>query len=99
MTTKADLEADLAKAERKIAKLEKAADEVKEAPAEPKIAIKKKVSLDSVEADLESLKDGAETDAVLIHLGSAISAVDRARSARRAYAHETLPRSDADAAV
>ncbi len=93
MATKAELEHDLEKAERKIARLEKKAEEAAtEAPPEPKKeAPKRKVSLDSIQADLEAQKEVAEDDAVLMSLVGAVSAVERARSAKRAHAHQNEP--------
>lgn len=94
MATKAELEHELEKAERKIARLEKKAEEAAtEAPPEPKKeAPKRKVSLDSVEADVQHLRDtDSEDDAVLMGYVTTLSALGRTRSAKRAHAHQNEP--------
>ncbi len=84
MPTKAELEADLAKAERKVARLEKAAEEAKSAPP-PKAEKKKVASLDDIKVAIYLQQGMAEDDAVLIHLIAANSAIDRALSAKHAH--------------
>ncbi len=92
MPTKAELEDELAAAEKKAAKLEKKLE--KAAESEPVKAEAPKASdptLDDISAAVAVLMESAEDDAVLMSLVGAESALERARSAKRAHAHINEP--------